>query len=93
MCWFVTAASCGALTVADSDESDGLTSGVTTDTVLVTCADGYSASVSAGSTFTASCDASGAVTSAWTGVETCDGILAYNISSGLWGRTESKYVF
>ena len=75
MCWFVTAASCGALIVVDSDESDGLTSGVTTDTVLVTCADGYSASVSGDSPFTVSCDASGVGTSAWTGLETCDGIL------------------
>ena len=76
MCWFVTAASCGALTVADSDESDGLTSGVTTDTVLVTCATGYESSAG-GATFTASCDGFLAGTSTWTGVETCDGILSH----------------
>lgn len=58
-----TAASCGALTVANSDHS-GSTSGTTTDAVAVTCDDGYSGSG------TSTCTATGPGASAWSTV-TC----------------------
>jgi len=62
-----TVSSCGALTVANSDQS-GSTTGTTGQTVFVTCNSGYSGNG------TATCTAnSGASTSAWVHTVTCTG--------------------
>ena len=71
MCFMcISAASCPALTVANSDTTTF--EGNTADTRLVTCSNGYSSSV--GVTFTSSCDGTGPGASDWSNQLTCDGI-------------------
>ena len=73
----IAASSCGALTVAYSDQAGGSIVGTTTDTATVICDDGYSGSG------TAVCTAdSNATTATWSTV-TCTGREGVLLSSNV----------
>ena len=64
------AVSCGSFEVANSNTTGNAQSGSTTDTVIVECTDGHVSS--AGNSFVVSCLSTGAITSSWSNVLTCD---------------------
>ena len=65
-----TAASCGALTIENSNHGDGNHIGVTGDTADVTCADGY---IGPKTIVTCTADVSAAGVSFWSPMPTCAG--------------------
>ena len=65
---------CPAIEVEYSDKAGtGDITGSTTETVTVTCDNGYASSDDSANTFDVSCDEAGSLQSTFTGIQTCVG--------------------